>query len=1059
MTHHPHDPASREDSIRKILADWGAGGGDDDAPHSLDPEVPFSWTNLTDHGNPGPAEYIAGRLGALSEAIVADFGLDARGVDEIHDRPTPEMLEVQRTGGCASTTHRHGNDPRSADLGRERSWPGPNDVVGGFQIILELGRGAFARVFLAAELNLGHRLVAIKLSQPEGNEPQILAQLQHTHIVPVHSVCSDQNSGLRILCMPYFGGANLAEVLWAAGGLEPTLRDGRSLVEALDHVGRTVSGVPSRIAISKTVNPPSARSVGSPSFSAATAVSGAKVLERSATNSRFRSLFSRLIRPWPSAARSLIHDPAHLNQPFRQYLHGASAIQAAVWITARLAEGLEHAHARGLLHRDLKPSNILLASDGTPMLLDFNLAARAPTELFENEARHALIGGTLPYMSPEHLDAFNPRGSTLPEAVDERSDIYAIGLILYEMLAGERPFTEPPANRPMVQALEEMIAARRHPPSLRRHSPKVPWSLDALVAKCMSFDPARRYACAGDLAEDLRRFLENQPMKHCAEPSLRERLGKLARRHPALCSATSITIICGILIGVLVGTTVLVYDKMEHLAARVRLRVFDRDFTDCQFLLNTVSGSRDHLKSGLRKARGTLRGLGVDAGIEPLYPEWLRRLTSDERIHVREQLSELVMLEARGASMLANQRGTDRERRDAYERALARLDLAMKIAPKIPGALYAERALYYARLGDADLAEDDNRRAASIPPATCHDQTLLGSTLLANGDHARAEEALRQALKIDVESFWAWFLLGHCRYDQRRFLEAAGAFSVCASRGPTFSWAHFNRGLALAKAGRLVDAQDAYDAALKIDPDFPEALANRALVELELNQPEHAQADLERAIALGRDDVAILAALGEALARQGRRDDAEQYFGGLLARDPACQVALVARGIMRLTYDLQSARGDLTRALAIDPDDAHAHYGMALAIRRSDPQEALRHLDMSLKSNPSLTDAVQLRALVRARMGKREALDDVDRLIESPTCHRLYNAACAIAVYAGAAGDRRPLRHGLELLARALESGFPAREAAVDPDLEAMHGLPEYMRLMAQYFPPAPSGR
>jgi len=118
-------------------------------------------------------------------------------------------------------------------------------------------------------------------------------------------------------------------------------------------------------------------------------------------------------------------------QPSRQFLRGASNIQAAVWIVARLAEGLDHAHSRGLLHRDLKPANILIAGDGTPMLLDFNLAA--PTD-FATEAgpgdqsgepvvHRALLGGTLPYMAPEHLDAFDPEGAASPEAVEERSDL------------------------------------------------------------------------------------------------------------------------------------------------------------------------------------------------------------------------------------------------------------------------------------------------------------------------------------------------------------------------------------------------------------------------------------------------------------------------------------------------------------------------------------------------------------------------------------------------------------------------------------------------------------
>ena len=80
-----------------------------------------------------------------------------------------------------------------------------------------------------------------------------------------------------------------------------------------------------------------------------------------------------------------------------------------------------------------------------------------------------------------------------------------------------------------------MLAGRRQVPSLRARCPGIPWSLDALVAKCLSFDRCDRYARARDLAEDLQRFLENLPMKHGPEPSFRERMGKFARRHPAIC--------------------------------------------------------------------------------------------------------------------------------------------------------------------------------------------------------------------------------------------------------------------------------------------------------------------------------------------------------------------------------------------------------------------------------------------------------------------------------------------------------------------------------------------
>jgi serine/threonine protein kinase/tetratricopeptide (TPR) repeat protein len=1051
MAEQRHDSQSRDDSIRGILADWGVGETDDGTPQSAGPDARFSWKKLTDRESQLAPDSNSESHPLTSEALLHDFELGVPEIESQRHGPDRDLVNAEPASQLSTKAPERGYGRQRCVPSPSYGWPRPSDSVGGFHIVLELGRGAFARVYLATELNLGQRLVAIKVSQPEGDEPQILAQLQHTHIVPVHSVCDDRTTGLRVLCMPYFGGANLAEVLAAAGGLEPTLRDGRSLVAALDHVGRNVSGVPSRVSVPKTLGPPLSAGESARGESPLTDISNATPPAPLVNSFPIRSLFSRLIRIRPPSPSALIERDARHSQPFREYLHRASAVHAAVWIMARLAEGLEHAHGRGLLHRDLKPSNILLASDGTPMLLDFNLAARTQIEPIEDEARRALIGGTLPYMSPEHLDAFNPRGSTVPEAVDERSDIYAMGLILYEMLAGERPFAEPTANLPMPQALEEMYSARRHPPSLRAHSPRVPWSLDALVAKCLRFDPARRYKRAGDLAEDLRRYLDNLPMKHCPEPSLRERLAKLAKRHPTLCGTTSIAIICGLFMSVLVGTTVLVYDKMQDLGARVRLRLFDRDFTECQFLLNTVGSSRETLNKGITSARKTLDDLGVGAGSEPRVSEWMRRLTSTEQYHLREQIAELITSGARASIMLATDRGSEGDLRKAYKAALASLDRAERIAPAVPAALYAERALYHARLGEAELAQADSQMAASIVPTTCHDLTLLGSTLLARGDHVRAEEALRQALKLDQTSFWTWFLLGHCHYAQRRFLESAGDFSVCAVRGPTLSWAHFNRGLALAKAGRLKAAQDAYDNALTIEPDFPEALVNRALVELELNQLDAAQADLERAIAKGRDDVAVLAALGEIFARQGRRDAAEQYFASLLARDPSNLVVLSARGILRSSDDPEAARSDLTKALAIDPRNAHAHYGMAILTRPSDPHAALKHLDASIESDPNLTDALQLRALVRARLGRREALDDVDRLVESPTSLRLYNAACAIAIYGRESGDRRPLRHGLELLARALESGFSPQDAAADPDLQAMRTLPEYAQLLAQY--------
>ena len=131
-------------------------------------------------------------------------------------------------------------------------------------------------------------------------------------------------------------------------------------------------------------------------------------------------------------------------------------VQAVLWLTARVADGLAHAHERGILHRDLKPANILLGDDGEPLLLDFNLAA--DTKL-RSHASAALIGGTLPYMAPEHLEALKD-GGRVPDA---RSDLYSLGVILFELLTGRDPF--PVHTGPVREILPRMIADRPRTPA------------------------------------------------------------------------------------------------------------------------------------------------------------------------------------------------------------------------------------------------------------------------------------------------------------------------------------------------------------------------------------------------------------------------------------------------------------------------------------------------------------------------------------------------------------------------------------------------------------------
>src|SRR5205823_4364638 len=153
-----------------------------------------------------------------------------------------------------------------------------------------------------------------------------------------------------------------------------------------------------------------------------------------------------------------------------------------------------------------------------PQLLDFNLASDPHSA---TRAEEAWNGGTLPYMAPEQLQAFlDPAGW---ERVGPTADIYSLGLVLRELLTGETPELPNP-KIPLTRAIRELLDHRIEPPQAPSGSVvlAIPKALEAIVARCLAPRPEGRYADATDLAADLERFLEKQPLRHAVNPSRRE---------------------------------------------------------------------------------------------------------------------------------------------------------------------------------------------------------------------------------------------------------------------------------------------------------------------------------------------------------------------------------------------------------------------------------------------------------------------------------------------------------------------------------------------------------
>ena len=243
-------------------------------------------------------------------------------------------------------------------------------------------------------------------------------------------------------------------------------------------------------------------------------------------------------------------------------------VEAILWIAERLAEALAHAHGQGIVHRDLKPANVLLTNDGRPMLLDFNLSL---DHKLHQSAAATRIGGTLPYMAPEQLVAvLNREGHG-----DERSDLYSLGIIVFELLTGRYAVAR--RHESVESLVKRAIEARPWPQPMRRWNGSVTSGVESIVHHCLDPYPARRYQTALELAEDLRRQSEHRNLIYATERSTFERGKKWARRYPRLTSSISIGVVAALVIVALTATYIKHTSNLgrftaAHTAAQSRLR-------------------------------------------------------------------------------------------------------------------------------------------------------------------------------------------------------------------------------------------------------------------------------------------------------------------------------------------------------------------------------------------------------------------------------------------------------------------------------------------------------
>ena len=247
--------------------------------------------------------------------------------------------------------------------------------------------------------------------------------------------------------------------------------------------------------------------------------------------------------PTADDALSLIAElcSEHQSRQIAQRHDGVSCRNFLCGMFRDLAQALAAAAAKGVLHSDVKPANILLTRDGKALLADFNVSLRHEEAIGEPPK----VGGTLLYMSPELLGVLT--GSEIAVRLDERSDVYSLGLVLFETLTGSWPFLESNLAADPVAASGQLQASRLS--SSIEFPSRSKWltpGLRSIIEKCLAPQPENRYQSADELADDLDRFLSHRPLKTATDPSRLERTSKWIRR--SLARAMLVATISGVLL-------------------------------------------------------------------------------------------------------------------------------------------------------------------------------------------------------------------------------------------------------------------------------------------------------------------------------------------------------------------------------------------------------------------------------------------------------------------------------------------------------------------------------
>ncbi|MGD0041505.1 MAG: protein kinase family protein, partial [Isosphaeraceae bacterium] len=666
-------------------------------------------------------------------------------------------------------------------------------------------------------------------------------------------------------------------------------------------------------------------------------------------------------------------------RPAREILNSLTDCQAMAWITARLADALDHAQCRDVIHGDVKPSNILLTADGNPMLLDFNLARNCAFD--KTNGPLEVPGGTLDYMAPERLGAIASVGSTAldswrssevePSEGDDphRADIYSLGIVLLEALTAASPAEAMRDRDAPARAAQKLRDLAAEYGSFRERGAlavirafesaagqTIPPALRAILERCLAVRPADRYRRALELAEDLDRWRADLPLAYAAEPFWAQALPRCARRNKkpffvglalVMCLVTTYLVVSRIqsystLLDMAMYKLARMWDDIESHAlqfqrpqwpALLHRPQWSHDIESLAFQFQRPRSPRLQNPDApeiVATAAHALKEYDVFGRGDWRQREEVRNLPKGDRNDLALWLMEQTFRYCRALGDRPDSPGD-------WLRAIAALD-RVRTTPPLQAFETLRRRLH-ARLGQRGTPDSQAQKQIALPPESDAgpdslarrppeppwlEDYLLGVAAELEGepDPDSAAQALQhydRVLARSPDSFWGHYRAAAVCFQRQRWSEAAWHLDCCKKRRSENAALHGQLASCLGQLGLLDDALRECSRALDSAPDYAEFYRSRAWIRASRGQTEGLEDDLRRFELLNR-----------VLTRGFFRDPPGQGAGNPLpATVPASQRALD----LDFNPVFTAQPGDpLVEPEEIQPDELDARAGLALSI-------------------------------------------------------------------------------------------------------------------------------